>query len=134
YPPPTPPASDSDLCSKYFAWWKADSYAAHVLTARLSPSILAFLPDHNDATTGLPRTSRAVLFAIKQFCNVNNAASASVLKETLFSRSCGTSPTAISSYCEAWRSDIGTLRTMGYRFDWSDTIFSFLSQLPPSLI
>ncbi|THU76204.1 hypothetical protein K435DRAFT_813626 [Dendrothele bispora CBS 962.96] len=72
--------------------------------------------------------------AIKQFCNVNNAASASLLKEALFSRTCGPSPTAISTYCEAWRSDVGTLRTMGYRFDWSDAIFSFLSQLPPSLL
>ncbi|THU91673.1 hypothetical protein K435DRAFT_863179, partial [Dendrothele bispora CBS 962.96] len=134
YPPAPPPADDQDLCSKYLLWWKTDSHAAHVLSSRLSPSILAFLPDHIDSTTGLPRTSRAVLMAIKQFCNVNNAASASLLKEALFSRTCGPSPTAISTYCEAWRSDVGTLRTMGYRFDWSDAIFSFLSQLPPSLL
>ncbi|THU82344.1 hypothetical protein K435DRAFT_872393 [Dendrothele bispora CBS 962.96] len=125
---------DPELWSKYLLWWKTDSYVAHVLSAHLSSSILAFLPDHNDSTTGLPHTLRAVLNAIKQFCNVNNTAAASLLKEALFSRTCGPWPTAISTYCEAWCSDIGTLRTIGYRFDWSDTIFSFLSQLPPSLI
>ncbi|THV02318.1 hypothetical protein K435DRAFT_614921, partial [Dendrothele bispora CBS 962.96] len=130
YPPPMPPTQDPDLWSKYLAWWKTDSHAAHVLTARLSPSILACLPEHNDSATGLPRTSRAVLAAVKQFCNVNSVAAASVLKETLFARSCGTSHSAINSFCEAWRSDVGALRTMGYHFDWSDFIFSFLSQLP----
>ncbi|THU76207.1 hypothetical protein K435DRAFT_565647, partial [Dendrothele bispora CBS 962.96] len=130
YPPPAPTSQDLDLYSKYLVWWKADSHAAHVLTSRLSPSILAFLPEHNDLATGLPRTARAVLAAVKQFCNVNSAAAASVLKETLFSRTCGSSPNAINSFCEAWRTEVGTLRTMGYRFDWSDTIFSFLSQLP----
>ncbi|THU95427.1 hypothetical protein K435DRAFT_798142 [Dendrothele bispora CBS 962.96] len=74
------------------------------------------------------------LLLVSLFCNVNNTAAASLLKESLFSRTCGPLPTAISTYCEAWCLDIGTLRTMGYRFDWSDTIFSFLSQLPPSLL
>ncbi|THU86680.1 hypothetical protein K435DRAFT_593140, partial [Dendrothele bispora CBS 962.96] len=130
YPPATPNPGDPDLCSKYFLWWKADSFASHILTARLSPSVLSFLPAHNDPLTGLPRTSRAVLAAIKQFCNVNSAASASVLKENLFARSCGNSTNAINSYCESWRSDVGALRSMDFHFDWSDAIFSFLSQLP----
>ncbi|THU83579.1 hypothetical protein K435DRAFT_689311, partial [Dendrothele bispora CBS 962.96] len=109
YPPVTPDPSDSDLCSKYFLWWKADSFASHILTACLSPSVLSFLPAHNDSLTGLPRTSRAVLAAIKQFCNVNSAASLSVLKETLFAQTCSTSTNAVNSYCESWRSDVGAL-------------------------
>ncbi|THU86155.1 hypothetical protein K435DRAFT_615316, partial [Dendrothele bispora CBS 962.96] len=133
FPPSTPSAQDSESCAAYFNWWKADSFASHVLTARLSPNIIAFLPAHNDPSTGLPRTSRSVMSTIKQFCNVNCSASASVRKETLFGRSCGPSHNAINTFCETWRSEVGALCNMGYRFDWPDTIFSFLSQLPPSL-
>ncbi|THU82405.1 hypothetical protein K435DRAFT_558752, partial [Dendrothele bispora CBS 962.96] len=130
YPPVSPHVADSQSWSLYLTWWREDAFAAHVLTARLTQNILAFLPDHHDRLTGLPRTSRAILSAIKKFCNMDNPANASALKEALFARTCGISPTSISSFCEAWRSDIGSLRSMGYSFDWPDAIISFLAQLP----
>ncbi|THU91389.1 hypothetical protein K435DRAFT_612444, partial [Dendrothele bispora CBS 962.96] len=129
-PPVSPRSPDSSEWSTYHLWWKEDAFAAYVLTSRLSQSIHAFLPDHNDRLTGLPRSSRSVLAAIRKFCNMDCPANASALKETLFSRTCGSSPSSINSFCEAWRSDVGSLRSMGYSLDWPDAIVSFLAQLP----
>ncbi|THU99850.1 hypothetical protein K435DRAFT_855341 [Dendrothele bispora CBS 962.96] len=48
YPPVSPHVADSQSWSLYLTWWREDVFAAHVLTARLTQNILAFLPDHHD--------------------------------------------------------------------------------------
>ena len=129
YPPTLSTIPSSAELATSRIWWQEDHVVSHILTSRLTPSILSTLPFDDDELLE-PRTARTIYELLRQLYSVHDHASGSALYSELCNLQCGG---RILNYVAKWRAGINQLRTAKFIISFRIIIERFLDRLPTSV-
>ena len=130
YPPfltDTPTAAELAISR---IWWDEDNIVSHILTSRLSASVLSIIPFDDDDESLVPRTARTIYELLRQFYSINNHISSSALYSELCNLQCGE---RVLEYVTEWRAGITQLRTAKFIVSFHMVIEHFLDRLPSTI-
>ena len=130
YPPQLsqPPTVEEFAASTL--WWEHDNVVSHILTTRLTPSVLSILPFDDDNNGMNPRTARTVYELLRRLYSVHDHTSSSALYTELCNLQCGN---RVQEYVTKWRGGITQLRAAQFVISYRIVIEQFLDRLPTSV-
>ena len=111
-------------------WWEEDNIVSHILTSRLTTSVLTILPFEDDDDSLTPRTARTVYEILRKLYSVHNHTSSSALYSELCNLQCGG---RVLEYVTKWRAGISQLRAARFVISFPMVIERFLDRLPTSV-
>ena len=130
YPPTLSTVASAAELATSRAWWEEDNIVSHILTSRLTPSVLAILLFDDDDESIAPRTARAVYTLLRQLYSVHDHTSSSALYAELCNLMCGG---RVLDYVTRWRAGIIQLRAARFTISFRMVIERFLDCLPTSV-
>ncbi|KAJ3495664.1 hypothetical protein NLJ89_g10592 [Agrocybe chaxingu] len=125
YPPVLPANPSHADYVTYDAWWKEDSRAQHILTARLSSAARLFLV-HLDATP-TRRTARAIYTTLVEAFAQKDRLLNMHLCDALLKATC--QPGRVKEYVGQWRQGLSQLRASSYSIPAALLMRSFVSHV-----
>jgi hypothetical protein len=115
YPPPIQRGSNEHQIQAFTDWWSRDGLASHVLTSRLSPSVLGCLPIPNDRL-GQRRSARSVYLTLRHQFGAGDYSAVMVIEAKLRQLRC--LPTRggvrITDFITTWRVSINQMEAAGF--------------------
>ena len=84
-------------------WWEEDNVVAHILTSRLTTSVLAILLFDDDDNSIAPHTARTIYELLRQLYSVHDHTSSSALYSELCNLQCGA---CVLEYITKWHAGI----------------------------
>ena len=103
---------------------------SHILTSRLTTSVLSILPFDDDDEHIDPRTARTIYELLRQLYSVHDHTSSSALYSELCNLQCGG---RVLDYVTKWRAGISQLRAARFVISFRIVIERFLDRLPTSV-
>ena len=130
YPPilSTTPSTTELAASR--TWWEEDYIVSHILTSRLTISILNILPFDDDDDSLAPRTARTIYKSLRKLYSVDDHISSSALYSELCNLHCGSH---VLEYVTKWRGGVAQLRAAKFIISFRMVIEQFLDRLPRSV-
>ena len=130
YPPPLSQQPTNDEVTASHVWWEHDNIVSHILTTRLTSTVLSILPFDDDNDGPNPRTARTVYELLRKMYSVHDHISSSALYTELCNLQCGN---RVQEYVTKWRGGITQLRAAKFIISYRIVIERFLDQLPTSV-
>ena len=111
-------------------WWEDDNIVSHILTSRLTTSVLSILPFEDDDKSLTPQTAHTVYDVLWKLYSVHNHTSSSALYSELCNLQCNG---RVLEYVTKWRAGVLQLRAARFIFSFPMIIERFLDWLPTSV-
>ena len=126
------PQHEKDL---YSEWWNHDKVAAHVLTSRLSPSVLGTIPIAN-SQLGQRRSARTIYATLRNNYGAGDYSAVMAIEARLRRLRC--LPTRggvrIPDYVSTWRMLYNQMEAAGYPPSARQTLTMFIDGLPMNIV
>ena len=130
YPPCLTATPSATELTASRVWWEEDNVVSHVLTSRLTATVLSILPFDDDDESLTPRTARSVYELLRQLYSVHDHTSSSALYSDLCNLQCGN---RVLDYVTKWRAGVTQLRAARFTISSRMIIERFLDRLPTSV-
>ena len=135
HPPTVHQRSSQAALQTFTDWWSRDGLASHILTSRLSPSVLGSLPIANERM-GHRRSARMVYNTLRHQYGAGDYSAVMVLEARLRQLRC--LPTRggvrISDYITTWRISINQMEAAGFLPGTRQLLAIFADGLPTNTV
>ena len=135
YPPAVHRMSTQAELQLFTDWWSRDGLASHILTSRLSSSVLGSLPIANERM-GLRRSARTVYLTLRHQFGAGDYSSVMVIEARLRQLRC--LPTRggvrLSEYISTWRVSINQMEVAGFLPGTRQLLSIFADGLPNNTV
>jgi len=132
HPPIVTPDSSRTELETFERWWSDDGVASHVLISRLSPSVLASVPELNERF-GQRRSARFIYNTLQNLYGCGDYAAAAIVEEKLRVLSC-TSAAFVPKYVSQWRTSVNQMQTAGHLPPMRKLLQMFADGLPTMVV
>ena len=135
YPPVVHQASTPAQLQSFTDWWSRDGIASHILTSRLSPSVLGCLPLANERM-GQRRSSRTVYLTLRHQYGAGDYSAVMVIEARLRHLKC--LPTRggvrLNDFITTWRTSLNQMEAAGYLPSPRQILSIFADGLPTNTV
>ena len=135
YPPSIHRWSTQNELRSFAEWWSRDGLASHILTSRLSSSVLGSLPVANERM-GLRRSARAVYLNLRHHYGAGDYSAVMVIEARLRQLRCLPSRggVRVADFITTWRSSINQMEAAGFLPGLRHLLSMFADGLPNSTV
>jgi hypothetical protein len=135
YPPTVHQGSTPSELEKFSDWWSKDGLAGHVLTSRLSPSVLGTLPIANERL-GQRRSARDVYLTLRYHYGAGDYSAVMVIEARLRQMKClpHRGGVRITEFINTWRISYNQMEAAGYLPGARHLLTMFADGLPTNTV
>ena len=135
YPPAVHRRSTQTELQSFTEWWSHDGLASHILTSRLSPSVLGCLPIPNERM-GQRRSSRTVYLTLRHQYGAGDYSAVMIIEARLRQLRC--LPTRggvrVTDFINTWRISINQMEAAGFLPGARQLLSTFADGLPNNTV
>ena len=135
YPPSVTQRSSHAEIQSFNDWWSRDGIASHILTSRLSTSVLGSLPIANDRM-GHRRSARAVYFTLRHQYGAGDYSAVMIIEAKLRQLRClpARGGVRVSEFITTWRISFNQMEAAGFLPGIRQLLAIFADGLPNNTV
>ena len=135
YPPTVHQQSSLVELQSFADWWSRDGLASHILTSRLSPSVLGSLPIPNERM-GQRRSARTVYLTLRHQYGAGDYSAVMVIEARLCQLECLPTRGAVrvADFISTWRVSINQMEAAGFLPGSRQLLSIFADGLPNNTV
>ena len=135
YPPSVTQRSSPVEIQSFTDWWSRDGVASHILTSRLSTSVLGCLPIANERM-GHRRSARTVYFTLRQQYGAGDYSAVMIIEAKLRQLRClpARGGVRVAEFITTWRTSVNQMEAAGFLPGIRQLLVIFADGLPNNTV